>query len=294
MDLGIYETDLVNELNDQLVKWQESSVEYDSETIVKFLLKNLREKLPSGGMRSVKKKSGYHSMSSYFKVDAPAHKDELFTKVGEVTLSRDSKYAPKTAEKVKEFDEDVFKSYASLDEAYDTVKGMSLAGFSLPAFLWANLSDEQRGYVNEAAGSMEVSEKKSKSRSGSRSGSGRGRGRGSSSSPKTKRKGGHNCIKTISGAALQLKSDDEDNHDLMSNLKKLRKLDRYEGKDKGLQFGNVLWHDIKDVSPELVEKWHNIDESLPKKPASLRKEAAMESQYLMLLNETAEFVLGRE
>lgn len=80
----------------------------------------------------------------------------------------------------------------------------------------------------------------------------------------------------------------------MSNLKKLRKLDRYEGKDKGLQFGNVLWHDIKDVSPELVEKWHNIDESLPKKPASLRKKAAMESQYLMLLNETAEFVLGRE
>lgn len=211
-----------------------------------------------------KRRSGYNILSNLLNSEQDDQAIALIQKIGHVTLSRQRDYATKTASKVKTIDDEIFTTYDNLNDAYAAAKSQALAGFALTAFVWANLEKHQKEFINNFAIGNSIKDPLPKTKN---------------SSPK--RKGGHNCIKTVIAQAISK------NNPLVLAL---LKLPEYTDKEKGREVGQQLWKQIKD-NLELTDKWHIINDKLPKGQKERKNTVDSDPEFFNLLEESIKFVL---
>ena len=211
-----------------------------------------------------KRKSGYNILANILNHEQTDDTLKLIEQIGKVSFSRHRDYANKTALKVKTISDDLFITYNNINDAYSAAKSQSLAGFALTAFIWANLEPPQKQLVNNFAIGNTIKSPPPKN-----------------DLKKNNRKGGHNCIKTVAAHAITKN---------FPPIISLLKLPEYKDKDKGREVGQQLWKQIKDNS-ELIDKWHLINEKLPKNQKERKNTVDSEPEFFQLLQDSINFVL---
>jgi hypothetical protein len=213
--------------------------------------------------------------------------------IGRVYLSASAKYAAKTAIAVDALTDEqketlfVADGWESATEAYATIRKEGILGFSTNAFLWNNLTDEQKKAVADLqkSGTMPTGtaskSKKNSSAASKTTTTTAATTATTASSGKTKN--GHNDIKTMISAALALPAD----HELRKKLSELQENPDYAGKNS-LTLGVAIWKQLDDDSKGA---WDEVCSNLPSDKSQKLAEFANDSQYYELLQSTVEALL---
>jgi len=240
-----------------------------------------------------RKPTAYIFFGQCFNNPSDEKKELIDSALGRVYLSASAKYAAKTATAVEALSDEqketlfIEEGWESATEAYAAIRKEGILGFSTNAFLWNNLTEDQKKAVAELqnTGTMPTGKasKSSKPKSTSASAAKTSTSTTASTSTSGKTKNGHNDIKTMLSAALALPAD----HELRKKLSELQEKPDYVGKN-ALTLGVAIWKQLDDDSKGA---WDEVCSNLPSDKAQKLAEFANDSQYYELLQSTVDALL---